>query len=80
MNQEIEPSELTHVEADTFWVFEALCATLSEVEDENGGSLWMKKISTRLGSIDGILLERLVRDFVSQPGLSLISHCSNNWG
>ena len=63
MNQEVELSDLSHVEADTFWLFEALCATISEIEDEEGGTVWMKKISARLASIDGVLFERLVSEW-----------------
>jgi hypothetical protein len=60
LNQEIELADLAHVEADTFWLFETLCTTVSELEDEERGISWMKKISSRLVSVDGVLFERLV--------------------
>ena len=64
MNQEVEPSEVTHIEADTFWLLQLLCTTLSEIEDEDGAE-WMKKINARLASVDVPLLERLVSHFSS---------------
>ncbi|KAF8163194.1 hypothetical protein B0H34DRAFT_651026 [Crassisporium funariophilum] len=45
--QEVEPEELAHVEADTFWLLEALLAELSGLEDD-GGYFWMKRFSERL--------------------------------
>lgn len=58
--QETEPEDLAHAEADTFWLFEAMIGEFSEVEDEEGGSVWMKKLSSRLAWADPELHENLV--------------------
>ena len=60
LNQDTEPEELAHVEADTFWLFEALVAEFSELEDEDGGRFWMKRFSERLAWADRDLGENLV--------------------
>ncbi|KAL1745655.1 regulator of Vps4 activity in the MVB pathway-domain-containing protein [Schizophyllum fasciatum] len=60
MNREIELDELAHVEADTFWLFEAMVADFSELEDEEGGAVWMKKFSERLAWADPELSENMV--------------------
>ena len=60
LNQEVEPEELAHVEADTFWVFEAMVGEFSELEDEEGGNIWMKNFSHRLAWADGDLFNDLV--------------------
>jgi hypothetical protein len=62
LNTEIEIDDLTHVEADTFWLFEAIVGEFSELEDEEGGNLWMKKFGERLAWADPDLLADLVRD------------------
>ena len=49
--QEVEVEELTHVEADTFWLLEALVAEFSGLEDEEG-TVWMQKLSDRLTWVD----------------------------
>lgn len=59
--QEIEPQDVAHAEADTFWLFEAVIGEFSELEDEEGGNLWMKKLSERLEWADPELSESLVR-------------------
>ena len=59
--QEIEPQDLAHVEADTFWLFEAMIGEFSELEDEDGGSVWMRKFSERLAWADEELSVNLVR-------------------
>jgi hypothetical protein len=59
--QEIEPQDLAHAEADTFWLFEALIGEFSELEDEEGGTSWMKKLSERLAWADEELSANLVR-------------------
>ncbi|KAJ2931324.1 hypothetical protein H1R20_g5651, partial [Candolleomyces eurysporus] len=41
--QEVEPDELAHVEADTFWLFEAIVSEISELDEEEGGQKWMTK-------------------------------------
>jgi len=60
LNREIEPEDLAHVEADTFWLFEAMMGQFSELEDEEGGKVWMKKFGERLAWADGELFNDLV--------------------
>ncbi|KDQ60737.1 hypothetical protein JAAARDRAFT_560385 [Jaapia argillacea MUCL 33604] len=52
LNQEIEQRELAHVEADTFWVFEAMVGEFAELEDEADGCQWMKKLGARVAWAD----------------------------
>jgi hypothetical protein len=59
--QEIEPKDAPHVEADTFWVFEAMIAEFSELEDEEGSNFWMQKLSERLTWADEELANNLVK-------------------
>ncbi|KAJ6596779.1 regulator of Vps4 activity in the MVB pathway-domain-containing protein [Mycena vulgaris] len=59
LNQEIESEDLAHVEADTFWLFEAMIGEFAELEDEEGGSIWMKKLGERLAWADSELAETL---------------------
>lgn len=49
--QEVEAEELAHVEADTFWLLEAMVAEFSGLEDDEG-TVWMKKLSDRLAWVD----------------------------
>jgi len=58
--RETEPKDAAHVEADTFWVFEAMIGEFSELEDE-GGNIWMKKLSERLEWADEELSTNLVK-------------------
>jgi hypothetical protein len=60
LNQEIEAADLAHAEADTFWLFEAMVGEFSELEDEEGGGVWMKKFSERLSWADVDLSDNLV--------------------
>lgn len=60
MTQEIEPEDVAHIEADTFWVFTALINDFSELEDEEGGNIWMKKLGDRLAWADQDLSDNLV--------------------
>ncbi|KAI0054000.1 hypothetical protein FA95DRAFT_1600501 [Auriscalpium vulgare] len=48
LNQEVEPQDLAHVEADTFWLFEAMVGEFTELEDEEGGNRWMQHFGDRL--------------------------------
>ena len=57
--QEVEPQDLAHVEADTFWLFEAMLAELLGLED-NSGKEWMAKLSERLAWADNDLFVQLV--------------------
>ncbi len=60
MNEEADPNELAHSEADTFWLFESLLREISELEEEDGGTLWMKRLGQRLATADPELHEDLV--------------------
>jgi hypothetical protein len=69
--QEVDSEDLAHVEADTFWLFEAILAELLGLED-NSGKDWMEKLSERLAWADNDLFVHLVNCF------SLLSHhCEN---
>ena len=61
LTREIEPTDAAHAEADTFWLFEALVGEFAELEDEEGGKVWMQRFSERLSAADGELAENLVR-------------------
>jgi hypothetical protein len=69
--QEADADELAHVEADTFWLFEALIGEFSELEDEADGNLWMKKLGERVRWSDSDLYEKLVSAKVSPFALRL---------
>jgi hypothetical protein len=58
--REVEQEDLAHAEADTFWLFEALVGEFSELADQDGGKVWMKKFSDRLAQADGELAASLV--------------------
>ncbi|KAF9483904.1 hypothetical protein BDN70DRAFT_873304 [Pholiota conissans] len=51
MLKEADEEELSHLEADTFWLLEALVAEFAGLEDEEG-NVWMKKFSDRVGWAD----------------------------
>lgn len=57
--QEVDPEDLAHVEADTFWLFEAILAELLGLED-NSGKVWITKLSERLAWADNDLFVYLV--------------------
>ncbi|KAF9264775.1 hypothetical protein L218DRAFT_202911 [Marasmius fiardii PR-910] len=59
LNQQVEIEDLVHIEADTFWLFEAFIAEFSELEDEEGSGVWMKKFSERLAWADNDLWQSL---------------------
>jgi hypothetical protein len=59
--QETQPQDLAHVEADTFWLFEAMVGEFAELEDEDGGKFWLKRLSERLSWADVELSIDLVR-------------------
>lgn len=67
--QENEPKDAAHAEADTFWAFEAMIGEFSELEDEEGGNAWMKKLSERLAWADEELSTDLVRSKQYPAGL-----------
>lgn len=64
LTREIEPEELAHVEADTFWLFETVIGEFSELEEEEGGKIWMKKFSQRLQWADQNLWDNIVSGFI----------------
>lgn len=60
LNQEVEPADVAHIEADAFWLFEALLKEVSELEEEEGGTTWMRKFSDAVAAVDNELLDDLV--------------------
>ncbi|TFY83395.1 hypothetical protein EWM64_g617 [Hericium alpestre] len=75
LNQEIEPLDLAHVEADTFWVFEAVVSEFAELEDDQGSTKWMRALSQRLQWADPDLFEDM-----SAKGLDpALPHYSYRW-
>ena len=58
--EEVDPEDLPHVEADTFWVFESMIGEFSELEDEQNGTIWVQKLSDRLRWADPELADDLV--------------------
>ena len=58
--QEVESPDVVHVEADTFWLFEAMVGEFAELEGENGGNEWMRRFSERLAWADPELSADLV--------------------
>ncbi|KAH9484248.1 TBC domain-containing protein [Psilocybe cubensis] len=51
LTQEVELDDIGHVEADTFWLLEAVLAEFSGLEDDDG-RVWMKNFSERLAWAD----------------------------
>jgi hypothetical protein len=58
--REVETPDVAHVEADTFWLFEAMVGEFAELEDEEGGNEWMRRFSGRLEWADPELSVDLV--------------------
>jgi hypothetical protein len=58
--EEADPEDAAHVEADAFWLFEAMIGEFSELEDAEGGNLWMQKLGQRTAWADTELVEDLV--------------------
>ncbi|KAL5511636.1 hypothetical protein ACEPAH_4853 [Sanghuangporus vaninii] len=73
MNQEAEPAEAAHAEADTFWLFEVLIREVSELDETEGGLVWMKKFRERASMADHELLEDLTLKGLD-PGLPQYSY------
>ncbi|KAI0306632.1 regulator of Vps4 activity in the MVB pathway-domain-containing protein [Multifurca ochricompacta] len=46
--QEVESPDVAHVEADTFWLFEAMVGEFAELEAEESGNEWMGRFGDRL--------------------------------
>lgn len=62
---ETDEDDVAHAEADTFWVFEALIGEMAEMEEEEGGKIWTRKLSERIRCADGELATSLVRVLLS---------------
>ncbi|KAI0005975.1 regulator of Vps4 activity in the MVB pathway-domain-containing protein [Russula compacta] len=75
LHQEVESPDVAHVEADTFWLFEAIVGEFAELEDEEGGNEWMRRFSERLEWADPELSADL-RLKGLDPGLP---HYSYRW-
>lgn len=73
--QEVESPDAAHVEADTFWLFEAMVGEFAQLEDEEGGNQWMHRLSDRLEWADPELTADL-RLKGLDPGLP---HYSYRW-
>ena len=58
--QEVDAEDLMHLEADTFWLLEAMVAEFSGLEDE-GGNVWMKVFNERVAWADFDLSMDLVK-------------------
>jgi hypothetical protein len=73
MIQEVEPSELAHVEADTFWLFTELWGEVGELSEDEGSQVWVAKLGHRLAWADPELSGDLVRESSTYlPSESLI--------
>ncbi|KAF8969987.1 regulator of Vps4 activity in the MVB pathway-domain-containing protein [Flammula alnicola] len=72
--QEVDAEDLAHVEADTFWLLEAVVAEFAGLEDDEG-HLWMKKFSDRLSWADAEFQTHL-EDSGLDPSLP---HYSYRW-
>ncbi|OBZ75974.1 hypothetical protein A0H81_04150 [Grifola frondosa] len=73
--EEVDPLDEPHIEADAFWVFEAMVGEFSELEDQEYGNKWVQKLSERLRWAD----EELADDMQTKgldPGLP---HYSFRW-
>jgi hypothetical protein len=60
LHREVESPDVSHVEADTFWLFEAMVGEFADLEDEDGGNEWMRRFSDRLHWADPELSADLV--------------------
>lgn len=59
LTQEDEQEDAVHAEADTFWLFEAMMAEFSELEDENISNMWLRKFGERVAWADKNLYDIL---------------------
>ncbi|KAH9966607.1 regulator of Vps4 activity in the MVB pathway-domain-containing protein [Russula dissimulans] len=75
LHQEVESPDVAHIEADTFWLFEAMIGEFAELEDEEGGNEWMRRFGARLEWADPELSADL-RLKGLDPGLP---HYSYRW-
>ncbi|KAI0692386.1 regulator of Vps4 activity in the MVB pathway-domain-containing protein [Cytidiella melzeri] len=56
---EADPEDTAHLEADAFWLFEAMIGEFSELEDSDGGEVWMRRLAQRASWADTELVEDL---------------------
>lgn len=63
--QEIEPEHSAHIEADAFWLFEAMLGEFVEFEDEEAITTWLHKFAERVAWADSDLFDLLVN--MEQP-------------
>ncbi|KAG2020358.1 hypothetical protein CC2G_005712 [Coprinopsis cinerea AmutBmut pab1-1] len=75
LQAEVEPEDLAHVEADTFWLFEAIVAEFSELDDGEGSHRWMAQLDQTLAWADPELHQSLAAKGL-QPSLP---HYSYRW-
>lgn len=75
MLREIEPADLAHAEADTFWAFEAVVGDFAELEDEEGGAEWMAKFGGRVTWAD----PELAGDLQAKGLSPSLPHYSYRW-
>ncbi|KAI0636797.1 regulator of Vps4 activity in the MVB pathway-domain-containing protein [Trametes polyzona] len=73
--EEVDDVDIPHVEADVFWVFEAMVSEFAELEDEQNGAVWVRKLSERLRWADPELADDLSIKGLD-PGLP---HYSFRW-
>ncbi|KAH9952151.1 regulator of Vps4 activity in the MVB pathway-domain-containing protein [Amylocystis lapponica] len=57
--EEVEPEDVAHVEADAFWLFEAMVGEFSEMDDEEGEKVWTRKFGERVEWADSELADAL---------------------
>lgn len=60
LTEEVNPEDVIHIEADTFWLFEAVIGEFAELEDIETGNAWVRKFGDRLSWADPEFAENLV--------------------
>ncbi|KZT11262.1 uncharacterized protein LAESUDRAFT_720468 [Laetiporus sulphureus 93-53] len=73
--EEVNPEDAAHVEADTFWAFEAFVAEISDLNDPEGSDLWTRRFSERLNWAD----PELADDLQSKGLDPALPHYSFRW-
>ncbi|TEB31279.1 hypothetical protein FA13DRAFT_1813970 [Coprinellus micaceus] len=73
--QEVEPEDLAHVEADTFWLFEAIVSEISELDEEEGGQKWMSSFDSVVAWAD----PELYTDLQAKGLQPALPHYSYRW-
>lgn len=62
MVQEVEPADLAHVEADTFWLSSELWGEVSDLAQGDGSKEWIAKLGERVLWADPNLYQDLVSE------------------